>query len=351
LIWDLNQVGKGIKNIIDGIRINCTLKILSLKNVGIGTNGLKFLSDGLKYNSFLEVLDLSINQIKYENFKEICNCLITNKIRNIKLKNNNLGDESMKYFADNILNEETKSNIDSFDFSACKIYDQGMIYILNGLQNNKKIQKVKLKDNYFSHEIDYVIIGLIENNFTLLKFDVLKNRLSNQCISSIRKIIERNNKIENEKEMNKLLVEVYKQKYDNTKLNEMKEALKFFENDVDAFKQGRADIRTEYVNWKKINDDDIYDMNKRIEKLRYNINTKQYEYDEKIAALDELKKSKEENLTKLVEKLNELKSKKKEIEEESEKIKGLTESMEKELTEKMEETFKKINENKYLWIN
>ena len=71
LIWDLNQVGKGIRNIIDGIRINNTLKILSLKNVGIGTNGLKFLSDGLKYNSNLEVLDLSINQINFENFKEL----------------------------------------------------------------------------------------------------------------------------------------------------------------------------------------------------------------------------------------------------------------------------------------
>ena len=46
----------------------------------------------------------------------------------------------------------------------------------------------------------------------------------------IKKIIDRNVKFQSDKEPNRLLVEVYRLKYENTKLNEMKDELKDLEN-------------------------------------------------------------------------------------------------------------------------
>ena len=136
----------------------------------------------------------------------------------------------MKYFSDIILREGSFSEITEFDFSSSKIYDQGLIYILSELQNNTKINKIKLRDNYFSHEIDYVVIDFLDKNTNLIYLELTKNRFSYQCLQKIQKIIDRNVKIQNDKEPNKLLVEVYRLKYENTKLNEMKDTLKNFEN-------------------------------------------------------------------------------------------------------------------------
>jgi hypothetical protein len=346
LIWDLNQIGKGIRNLVDGIRVNTTLKTLSLRNVGIGVNGIKLLAEGLKYNSNLETLDLSINQIEYKSFVNLCESLNTNNIRNIIMNNNNLGDDSMKYFANTILVNYSKSNVIYFDFSSCKIYDQGLVYLLNELQSNTIIRRVKLRDNYISHEIDYVVLEFIEKNFHLLSLDLTKNRLSNLCQSTVSRLIERNNKIENEKEMNKLLVEVYKQKYENTKLGEMKEALKMFELDLEAYKQGRADIRTEYENSKRECDEEVIELRKKMERTNILINQKTLEHQDKLKSLEDFKQTYLDNVHKLNNRLIELKKGKQEIELETENIKNATIEMEKNFTIELEEKFKKINENK-----
>lgn len=231
IYWDSNYIGtKGIKLFIEAIRSNNTLKVLSLKNTGIGNPGLKLLAEGIRDNEVLQNLDISSNSITFESFADLCDCLNYNKIKHLKARNNLLGDESMKYFSDLVLDRNSYSEITTFDFSSSKIYDQGLIYLMNKLQDNKKIKKIKLRDNYFSHEIDYVIMDFLDKNKNLTKLDLTKNRFSVQCLQKINKIIDRNIKAQNEKEPNKLLVEVYRLKYENTKLNEMKDTLKVLEN-------------------------------------------------------------------------------------------------------------------------
>ena len=174
-----------------------------------------------------------------------------NKIRILRCKNNLLGDESAKYFADSILSNESTSSLVSFDFSSCKIYDQGLIYLLNGLTTNEKINWINLRDNYFSHEIDFVILNFLEKNTHLTHIDLIKNRFSFQCLQKVNKIIKRNRNIQNNKEPNKLLVELYSLKYENTKLNELKETLKIIENDNAKLKLNKIDLRQDYELEKK----------------------------------------------------------------------------------------------------
>ena len=231
IYWDSNIIGtNGIKLFIEGIRSSQILKHLSIKNTGIGNPGLRLLAEGLRENITLTSLDISSNSITFESFADLCDALNYNKIQVLKARNNLLGDESMKYFSELILSEGSFSELVYFDFSSSKIYDQGLIYLFSKLQNNKKIYKIKLRDNYFSHEVDYVVVDFLEKNTSLIKLDLSKNRFSLQCHQKIQNIVDRNIKIQNDKEPNKLLVEVYRLKYENTKLNEKKETLKNLES-------------------------------------------------------------------------------------------------------------------------
>lgn len=155
---------------------------MSLKDTGLGNNGVKCLAEGLRYNKLMNGLDISSNSISIEGFISVCEMLLVTNIKQLKSKNNLLGDESAKIFSKKILSNETTSILEYFDFSSSKIYDQGLLYMINELQNNKIIKKIKLRDNYFSHEIDYVTVDFVEKNSTLIHLDLSKNRLSHQCL-------------------------------------------------------------------------------------------------------------------------------------------------------------------------
>ena len=252
VIWNGNFIGiKGINFIVDALKQGSKLKSLSLRNTSIGRVGIQTLAHGLYKNEYLKILDLGSNSITYESFKDLCDSLNKNKIKTLRLRNNLLKDEGAKYFAENILNKHSKSHLTNFDFSACKIYDQGLIYLLNGLMNNEKINWINLRDNYFSHEIDFVILKFLEKNTYLTHIDLTKNRFSFQCLQKVNKIIKRNRNIQNNKEPNKLLVELYSLKYENTKLNELKETLKIIENDNAKLKLNKIDLRQDYELEKK----------------------------------------------------------------------------------------------------
>lgn len=301
------------------------------------------MAKGLETNESLISLDLSSNALTLDSFEDICNCLLKNKIRILKLKNNLLGDESMKYFANKILHKESTSDLIYFDFSSCKIYDQGLVYLISKIVDNEKIKKIKLKDNYFSHEIDNVVLDFIEKNVNLILFDLKKNRFSFQCLGRIQRVIDRNLKVLNDKEPNKLLVEVYRLKYENTKLNEMKDALKYLENDVEKIKLNRADLRQEYENVKKHCDEEFLETKKKIDKVKFLLDKKLIELKQRNENLDTLKLSNNNNLEILNNKLLELKTKNQELETENENSILETEQMEKNYIIKIEEMNNKIS--------
>ncbi len=300
----------------------------------------------MRDHKYLDTLDISSNAITYDNFTDICECLNTNKITCLKAKNNLLGDNSMEYFAQRILSDESTCNLNYFDFSSCKIYDQGLVYILNQLAKNTKITKMKLRDNYFSHEIDYVVIDFLEKNITLQMCDLNKNRFSFQCLKKINKIIERNKKRLNDKEPNRLLIDVYRLKYENTKLNDLKNTLKFWESESEKYKLGRADIRQDYESKKDLCEEETVDIKKKNNKVSDIIAMRKQELMRKEA---DLAKSRSENIESeesLLVRLNEAKDRKLVLEEESKNIGDTTESLEKDFIVRIETLSNTIGENK-----
>ena len=349
IIWNGNKVGlKGITALLEGINNNKNMKLksLSLKNTSLTEEALKKLAKGIIQNNTLRILDIGSNNINYSSFKELCDALNQTKIKIFRCKENALGDESAKYFAENILCQESNSVLNTFDFSSCKIYDQGLIYILNGLINNEKISWINLSDNYFSHEIDFVILNFLEKNSFLTHLDLTKNRFSFQCLQKVNKIIKRNRNIQKNKESNKLLVELYSLKYENTKLTELKDTLNFIENDYAKLKLNKIDLRADFEISKKEAGEKMTSLIKKIESNEKLIEVKKKELENKEKILEEKKLENKKKLDELREKLNAVIKEKENAKLMTMKIKEDTELLQENMTKKIVELNDGIDSNK-----
>ena len=347
VIWNGNFIGiKGINFIVDALQQGSKIKSLSLRNTSIGRVGVQTLAQGLYQNEYLRILDLGSNSITFESFKDLCDCLNNNKIKTLRLRNNLLKDEGAKYFSENILNKDSTSCLTNFDFSACKIYDQGLIYLLNGLINNDRINWINLRDNYFSHEIDFVILKFLEKNTYLTHIDLTKNRFSFQCLQKVNKIIKRNRNIQNNKEPNKLLVELYSLKYENTKLNELKETLKIIENDNAKLKLNKIDLRQDYELEKKRASEKMAETLKEIKTNQETLVLRKKELKEKTELLEQKKVENEQKIKELEEKYQSILKEKEEAIQFKEKIKKDMEDLQNEMTKKIVQLNDDIEKNR-----
>ena len=348
IIWNGNKVSlSGINALLEGINNkNMKLKSLCLRNTSLTEEALKKLSKGLINNDTLKILDIGENNISFSSFKDLCDALTHSKIKIIRCKDNSLGDECAKYFSEKILCKETNSVINSFDFSSCKIYDQGLIYILNGLINNDKISWINLSDNFFSHEIDFVILNFLEKNSFLTYLDLTKNRFSFQCLQKVNKIIKRNRNLQNNKESNKLLVELYSLKYENTKLTELKDTLNIIENDYAKLKLNKIDLRADFEISKKEAEEKMATLIKKIESSEKLIELKKNELKDKEQLLEQKKLENKSKLDKLKEKLNNVIKEKEDTKLMTIKIKEDTELLQENMTKKIVELNDGIDLNK-----
>ena len=118
---------------------------------------------------------------------------------------NFLGDEVLAYFA-NIISEvsaqptsptaaQNQTKLRKFDFSSCRLNDAGLIYLINALQANKNINNVKLTDNFFSENVEAILLETLNKNTTLIDIALNGNRFSHSCLTKIKKITQRNMKI------------------------------------------------------------------------------------------------------------------------------------------------------------
>jgi len=339
IIWNGNNVElKGINYIIEGLNNkNNKIKSLCLRNTSLTEGALKTLSKGLINNECLRILDIGTNNINYLSFKDLCDSLNKSKIKIFRCKGNSLGDECAKYFSETILNKETNSIINSFDFSSCKIYDQGLIYILNGLIDNDKMSWINLSDNYFSHEIDFVVLNFLEKNSFITHLDLTKNRFSFQCLQKVNKIIKRNRNIQNNKEPNKLLVELYSLKYENTKLNELKETLNIIENDYAKLKLNKIDLRADFEISKKEAGEKMAFLIKQIKEDEKLLTLREKELEKKEKLLEQKKLENKEKLDILKEKLNNIIKEKENAKQMTIKIKEDTEQLQEDMTKKIVE--------------
>jgi Ran GTPase-activating protein (RanGAP) involved in mRNA processing and transport len=136
----------------------------------IGDDGLVLLAEALKTCPTLTFLDISLNEIGPLGFQALCEVLPETNVANLICNKNFLGDDCIAYFA-NILadNENAGNKIKKFDFSSCRMNDEGLIYLINALQNNKKVTSFKLTDNFFSENVEAILLETLNKNISLIE--------------------------------------------------------------------------------------------------------------------------------------------------------------------------------------
>ena len=88
------------------------------------------------------------------------------------------------------------------------------------------MSQVKLSDNFFSEQIEGLMLEALNKNTNLVELNFSGNRFSHSCLSKLKKITTRNIRMIEEQEPNKLKAEIYRLRYEHGKLEEAKTKLK-----------------------------------------------------------------------------------------------------------------------------
>lgn len=136
----------------------------------------------------LTYLDISLNEIGPAGFQTLCEVLPDSNISNLICNKNFLGDDVMAYFTNILADPASSGKLKKFDFSSCRLNDAGLFYLINALQNNKNISNIRLTDNFFSENMEAVLLETLNKNISLTEIALLGNRFSHSCLQKIKKI-------------------------------------------------------------------------------------------------------------------------------------------------------------------
>ena len=139
---------------------------------------------------------------------------------------------------------------------------------------------------------------------------------------------------------------VYSLKYENTKLNELKDTLKSIENDNEKLKLNKKDLRQDYENFKTQCEGKIFKSKEIIEKNTYILNLREKELKEKKEELEKRKNENKEKIEMMNKQFEELVEKKKRMLEESENLKKMLVKMEEDFVKEINMLNDEISANK-----
>jgi len=148
----------------------------------MGDDGLILLAESLKSASTLTYLDISLNEIGPVGFQALCEALPDTNVATLVCNKNFLGDDVIAYFANILADSASSGRLRKFDFSSCRINDAGLIYLINALQNNKKVNSIKLTDNFFSENVEAILLETLNKNISLTEIALAGNRFSHACL-------------------------------------------------------------------------------------------------------------------------------------------------------------------------
>ena len=171
----------------------------------------------------------------------------------------------MAYFANILADPNSSGRLKKFDFSSCRLNDAGLIYLINALQNNKNICSIKLTDNFFSENVEAILLETLNKNTSLTEIALAGNRFSHSCLQKVKKITLRNIKMIEEQEPNKLKAEIYRLRYEHQKLDQAKTLLNTQNAEIEKVKRYRLDLQQHMADFKLDEENKRNELNKQIE--------------------------------------------------------------------------------------
>lgn len=134
LIIDSNNFGiEGAGYIAEGLKINSTIRTLSIQNCNIENEGLILLADSFTNRTNICEINISNNFITEKGFKYFSEILHFSNISRVITNNNPIKDESIS----NILIYLTspKCKLKKLEMKNCKFSDKGLNYLITSSKN------------------------------------------------------------------------------------------------------------------------------------------------------------------------------------------------------------------------
>lgn len=187
-----------------------------MKGNVIGDQGMILLAQSLPQAPELIELDVSLNEIGPNGFHSLCEVLPETRLETLVCNKNSLVKGIFSMFANVIQGDGNgATKLKKFDFSSCRLSDVDLVNLIEALHVNKRISQVRLCDNFFSEQIEAIMLETLNKNTSLTEIGFQGNRFSHSCLAKIKKIAKRNVKMIEEQEPNKLKAEIYKLRYEH----------------------------------------------------------------------------------------------------------------------------------------
>ena len=94
----------------------------------------------------------------------------------------------MGLFANLIADPNSCGRLQKFDFSGCRLNDTGLLYLIKGLEDNNRILSIKLTENFFSQNIEGIVLETLNKNVNLIEIGLTGNRFNHTCVQKVKQI-------------------------------------------------------------------------------------------------------------------------------------------------------------------
>lgn len=234
----------------------------------------------------------------------------------------------MAYFANILADPAQVASLKKFDFSSCRLNDTGLIYLINALQNNKQVCSLKLTDNFFSENVEAVLLETLNKNISLTEICLQGNRFSHSCLQKLKKIATRNQKIIEEQEPNKLKAEIYRLRYEQQKLDQAKNLLTIQEAEIEKIQKYRKELKEHMNHFKQEEENKRQELAKQIAAQKTQILEKERLIQQKNDNIAQMEQEFEAKMEDLKIQFNQEKQKKQDLDRELTEVKEELENIE-----------------------
>jgi hypothetical protein len=158
---------------------------LDLSENKIGSQGISRLLSTLSANIHLTRLNLASTACDGDIKEDLQHCIHTNEVlQDLNLSDNVFGDCMQGVF--------DGSSLVSLELSGCRLNDYSGKEICAALAASDCIERLVMRDNFFTKEVGYEILELLQHNESLLKIDVASNHFDRFAVEALNTICSRN---------------------------------------------------------------------------------------------------------------------------------------------------------------
>ncbi len=145
---------------------------------------------------------------------------------------------------------------------------------------------MKLQDNFFSESVEAILLETLNKNTTLTEIGIAGNRFSHSCLAKVKKITQRNIKMIEEQEPNKLKAEIYRLNYEKQKLDNAKKKLKDQQDEIAKVQEYKKDLQSQMIHIKQEEEQKRKKLQEQIAQQKEQIRTKEQMINEKRKKLE-----------------------------------------------------------------